>query len=447
MSKSVTLVGAGLVGSLLSIYLSKKGYKVNVYERRPDMRKTTAYAGKSINLALSDRGWRGLEGVGIADEIKKIAIPMYGRFIHHKDGTNAYQPYGKENQAIYSVSRADINMKLMDLAEKQSDIKFHFNKRCTNINRQSLELSFEDNDSKIIETVHSDLIFGADGAFSASRLNMQLNSDRFEYKQHYIDCGYKELIIPPGKNGEFLLEKNALHIWPRGSFMMIALPNPDGNFTCTLFLPFEGEKSFENLKTRESVKQFFDEEFSSAVPLMPTLLDDFFANPTSSLVTVKCFPWTFDNKIGLIGDAAHAIVPFYGQGMNCGFEDCVVLNDLIEKHNHNWDTIFPEYQNLRKPDGDAIADLAIANFIEMRDKTADPKFLLQKKIEAKFSQNHPDKWIPLYTMVTYSPNIRYSKALNEGIKQQVIMDKIMAIEEIESKWDSIEVENEILKHL
>ena len=447
MAKSVTLVGAGLVGSLLSIYLSKKGYKVNVYERRPDMRRTNGYAGRSINLALSDRGWRGLEGVGIADEIKKIAIPMYGRFIHHKDGTNAYQPYGKENQAIYSVSRADINMKLMDLAEKHSDIKFHFNKRCTNINRQNLELSFEDNDSKNTETVHSDLIFGADGAFSASRLNMQLNSDRFEYKQHYIDCGYKELIIPPGENGKFLLEKNSLHIWPRGSFMMIALPNPDGNFTCTLFLPFEGEKSFENLKTRESVKQFFDEEFSSAVPLMPTLLEDFFANPTSSLVTVKCFPWTFDNKIGLIGDAAHAIVPFYGQGMNCGFEDCVVLNDLIEKHNHNWDTIFPEYQRLRKPDGDAIADLAIANFVEMRDKTADPKFLLQKKIEAKFSQNHPDKWIPLYTMVTYSPKIRYSTALNEGIKQQAIMDKIMAIADIESKWDSIEVENEILKHL
>jgi kynurenine 3-monooxygenase len=447
MAKSITLVGAGLVGSLLSIYLSKKGYKVNVYERRQDMRRTNGYAGRSINLALSDRGWRGLEGVGIAGEIKKIAIPMYGRFIHHKDGTNAYQPYGKENQAIYSVSRADINMKLMDLAEKHSDIKFHFNKRCTNINRQNLELTFEDNDSKIIETVYSDLIFGADGAFSASRLNMQLNSDRFEYKQHYIDCGYKELIIPPSETGDFLLEKNALHIWPRGSFMMIALPNPDGNFTCTLFLPFEGEKSFANLKTRDAVKQFFDEEFSSAVPLMPTLLDDFFSNPTSSLVTVKCFPWTFDNKIGLIGDAAHAIVPFYGQGMNCGFEDCVVLNELIEKHNHNWDSIFPEYQNLRKPDGDAIADLAIANFIEMRDKTADPKFLLQKKIEAKFSQNHPDKWIPLYSMVTYSPNIRYSTALKEGIKQQAIMDEIMAMNDIESLWDSNEVEKEILKHL
>lgn len=447
MSKSVTIVGAGLVGSLVSIYLAKKGYKINVFERRPDMRKTTISAGKSINLALSDRGWRGLEGVGIADEIKKIAIPMYGRFIHHKDGSNAYQPYGKDNQAIYSVSRADINMKLMDLAEQQPNVKFHFDKRCTTIDRHKLESSFEDNNTKKMETIQSDLLFGADGAFSAARLNMQLHNDRFEYNQHYIESGYKELIIPPGKNGEFLLEKNALHIWPRGSFMMIALPNPDGNFTCTLFLPFEGEKSFANLKTKEAVKKFFDEEFASAVPLMPTLIEDFMNNPVSSLVTVKCFPWTFDYKIGLIGDAAHAIVPFYGQGMNCGFEDCVVLNDLISKHNDNWEKIFPEYQALRKPDADAIADLAIGNFVEMRDKTADPKFLLQKKIEAAFSQKHPDKWIPLYSMVTYTPEIRYSKALTEGQKQQAIMDKIMAMPNIETSWDSKEVETEILKQL
>ncbi len=447
MGKSVTIVGAGLVGSLLSIYLAKKGYKVNIFERRPDMRTTNISAGKSINLALSDRGWRGLEGVGIADEIKKIAIPMYGRFIHHKDGSNAYQPYGKDNQAIYSVSRADINMKLMDLAEQQANVKIHFDKRCTTIDRHKLESSFEDNNTKITETIQSDLLFGADGAFSAARLNMQLHNDRFEYNQHYIESGYKELIIPPGKNGEFLLEKNALHIWPRGSFMMIALPNPDGNFTCTLFLPFEGERSFEKLKTKEAVKQFFDEEFASAVPLMPTLIEDFMDNPVSSLVTVKCFPWTFDHKIGLIGDAAHAIVPFYGQGMNCGFEDCVVLNDLISKHNDNWEKIFPEYQSLRKPDADAIADLAVGNFIEMRDKTADPKFLLQKKIEAAFSKNHPDKWIPLYSMVTYTPDIRYSKALSEGLKQQAIMDKIMALPNIEAKWDSKEVETEILKQL
>jgi kynurenine 3-monooxygenase len=434
------------VGSLLSIYLAKRGYKINIYERRSDMRKTKMSAGKSINLALSDRGWRGLEGVGIADEIRKIAIPMYGRQIHNRDGSVAFQPYGKKEQAIYSVSRAEINMKLMDLAE-DAGIKIHFNERCTSVDRKTLTAHFENEETKKHSTATSDLLFGSDGAFSAARLNMQLTSDRFEYNQHYISAGYKELIIPPGPKGEFLLEKNALHIWPRGSFMMIALPNPDGNFTCTLFLPFEGEKSFEKLKTKEDVKKFFDEEFSTAVPLMPTLLDDFFHNPTSSLVTVKCFPWTFDNKIALIGDAAHAIVPFFGQGMNCGFEDCVVLNQLIDKHHEDWNKIFPEYQQLRKPDGDAIADLAIANFVEMRDKTADPKFLLQKKIEARFNEKYPDKWIPQYTMVTYSPQIRYSTALKEGQKQQAIMDRIMSMTDIEKKWDSEEVEKMILSEI
>jgi len=435
------------VGSLLSIYLAKRGYKINMYERRADMRKEKMSAGKSINLALSDRGWRGLEGVGIADEIRKIAIPMYGRHIHNRDGSTAFQPYGKKEQAIYSVSRAEINMKLMDLAEREAGMKIHFSERCTHVDRKSLTAQFENEATKKQSSASGDLVFGSDGAFSAARLNMQLTSDRFEYNQHYITAGYKELIIPPGKNGEFLLEKNALHIWPRGSFMMIALPNMDGNFTCTLFLPFEGEKSFEKLKTKEDVKKFFDEEFSTAVPLMPTLLDDFFTNPTSSLVTVKCFPWTFDNKIALIGDAAHAIVPFFGQGMNCGFEDCVVLNELIDKHKDDWNKIMPEYQQLRKPDGDAIADLAIANFTEMRDKTADPKFLLQKKIEARFNEKYPEKWIPLYTMVTYSPKIRYSTALKEGVRQQGIMDKIMALQGIEKKWDSEEVEKMILAEI
>ncbi len=446
MSKNVNIVGAGLVGSLLSIYLAKRGYKINMYERRADMRTAKISAGKSINLALSDRGWRGLEGVGIADEVRKIAIPMYGRQIHNKDGSTVFQPYGKKDQAIYSVSRAEINMKLMDLAEK-AGIKIHFNERCTHVDRRTMSAHFENEENKKTSNVTSDLLFGSDGAFSAARLNMQLTSDRFEYNQHYITAGYKELIIPPGPKGEFLLEKNALHIWPRGSFMMIALPNMDGNFTCTLFLPFEGEKSFDKLKTREEVKKFFDEEFSTAVPLMPTLLDDFFHNPTSSLVTVKCYPWTFDNKIALIGDAAHAIVPFFGQGMNCGFEDCVVLNELIDKHKEDWNRIFPEYQQLRKPDGDAIADLAVGNFVEMRDKTADPKFLLQKKIEARFNEKHPDKWVPLYTMVTYSPNIRYSTALKEGKRQQAIMDKVMALEGIDKKWDSEEVEKMILSEI
>ena len=446
MSKQITIVGAGLVGSLLSIYLSRRGHKVNIIERRPDSRKTNVYAGKSINLALSDRGWRGLKAVGIAEDIRSISIPMYGRCIHHLDGSIAYQPYGTKEQAIYSVSRADINMKLMDLAEKNEHVSIHFSERLTKVDRNNLTLTVE-NEKGEERSFATDLLFGADGAFAASRLNMQLQADRFEYNQHYIDAAYKELIIPPGANGEFLLEKNALHIWPRKSFMMIALPNPDGNFTCTLFMPFEGEKSFSKLKTREAVQAFFEAELPDAVPMMPTLLDDFFNNPTSSLVTVKCFPWTFDNRIALIGDAAHAIVPFYGQGMNCGFEDCAVLDELIEKHGENWPEILANYEALRKPDGDAIADLAIANFTEMRDKTADPMFLLQKKIEAWFSEKHPDKWIPLYTMVTYSPQIRYSTALKEGARQQRIMDQVMAMPGIADKWNSPEVESAILAAL
>jgi kynurenine 3-monooxygenase len=446
--QSATIIGAGLVGSLLSIYLAKRGYKVDVFERRADMRAGGAYAGRSINLALSDRGWRGLEGVGIADEIRKIGIPMYGRQIHNLDGSQVFQQYGKDGQAIWSVSRGGINMRLMDLAEEQPNVKLHFTKACEKVDLKKGESTFKDAETGTETTHISDLIFGSDGAFSAARLNMMLNNDRFEYRQFYIEHGYKELNIPGGPNGEFLLEKNALHIWPRKNYMMIALPNPDGSFTCTLFFPFEGEESFAALKTREDVKTFFERVFPDAVPLMPTLLDDYFANPTSSLVTVKCSPWTFGDRLALIGDAAHAIVPFYGQGMNCGFEDCVVLNELIDKHAENWPAILEEYNHLRKPDGDAVADLALANFIEMRDKTADPKFLLQKKIEARFSSKYPDKWIPLYSMVTYSPHIRYSTALREGQRQDAIMQEVMAaIPDIEQRWDSDEVEQAILARI
>ncbi|MGL5888456.1 MAG: FAD-dependent monooxygenase, partial [Bacteroidia bacterium] len=368
--------------------------------------------------------------------------------IHNLDGSQVFQQYGKDGQAIWSVSRGGINMRLMDLAEEQPNVKLHFSKACEKVDLKKGESSFNDTETGAEHKHVSDLIFGSDGAFSAARLNMMLGNDRFEYQQFYIEHGYKELSIPAGPNGEFLLEKNALHIWPRKNYMMIALPNPDGSFTCTLFFPFEGEESFAALKTRDDVKAFFERVFPNAVPLMPTLPDDYFANPTSSLVTVKCSPWTFGDRLALIGDAAHAIVPFYGQGMNCGFEDCVVLNELIDKHTENWPAIFEEYNHLRKPDGDAVADLALANFIEMRDKTADPKFLLQKKIEARFSGKHPDKWIPLYSMVTYSPHIRYSTALRQGQRQDAIMQEVMAaIPDIEQRWDSDEVEQAILARI
>lgn len=444
--KNTVIVGAGLVGSLLSIYMAKRGYKVSIYERRSDMRTEKMSAGRSINLALSDRGIKALEEVGLMDEIRKICIPMHGRFMHNADGTTAYQAYGKEGQYINSVSRGDLNCKLMDLAEEHG-VHILFNEKCNSINWAENKIEFEKTSSPEVQKVKADLIFGSDGAFSAARLTHQLQHDRFQYQQYYIDFGYKELTIPPGENGSFLLEKNALHIWPRGNYMMIALPNIDGSFTCTLFFPFEGDPSFATLDTKEKVRSFFEKTFTDASPLMPTLEADFFTNPTSSLVTVKCAPWIRNDQFALIGDAAHAIVPFFGQGMNCGFEDCSVLNSLIEKHSDNWSAILPEYQSLRKPDGDAIADLALNNFVEMRDKVADPKFLLQKKIEAAFSKKYPDKWIPLYSQVTFSPQIRYSEALVNGQRQEAIMQQVMAIQDIENKWQDEEIEKMILEKL
>jgi kynurenine 3-monooxygenase len=443
MKKEVTIVGAGLVGSLLSIYLSKRGYKVTIYERRGDMRTASMSAGKSINLALSDRGIKALEDVGIMEEIREISIPMHGRFLHNSDGSNAYQAYGKEGQFINSVSRGALNKKLMDLAEAQG-VKIFFNQQCKTIDWKKNEITFEDQTNAQLLTFNFQLLFGSDGAFSAARLAHQLQHNRFQYQQYYIDFGYKELTIPAGNNGDFLMEKNALHIWPRGNYMLIALPNTDGSFTCTLFFPFEGATSFASIDTKEKLHIFFKSTFKDAYELMPTLADDFFNNPTSSLVTVKCFPWVRDNRFALIGDAAHAIVPFFGQGMNCGFEDCRVLNTLIDQHNEDWTKILDEYQTLRKPDGDAIAELALNNFIEMRDKVADSKFLLQKKIEAAFSKKHPDKWLPAYSQVTFSPQIRYSDALKNSIQQETIMQQVMKMEGIENNWEDITVEEKML---
>lgn len=443
MKKNITIIGAGLVGSLLSIYLSKRGYKVTVYERRGDMRKEQMSAGRSINLALSDRGLLALEKVGLADEIKQIAIPMHCRFIHNADGTTVTQPYGKQGQYINSVSRATLNMKLMDVAEANG-VEILFHHKCHEIDWNKNEVTFETQQAQF-STQNFELLFASDGAFSAGRLQHQLHHTQFNYQQYYIDCGYKELTILPNAQGDFAMEINALHIWPRKDYMLIALPNLDKTFTCTLFFPFEGEQSFNQLNTKEKVVAFFNKNFADAVPLMPNYVDDFFNNPTSSLVTVKCHPWVREDKFALIGDAAHAIVPFFGQGMNCGFEDCRILDVLLDKHPQNWAAILQEYQILRKPDADAIADLAVNNFTEMRDKTGNPQFLLQKKIEARLHELHPTKWIPAYSQVTFSPHIRYSEALQRGNMQEAIMQKIMQIDNIADVWNSKEIEEKILE--
>ncbi len=435
MSKQnkITIIGAGLVGSLLSIYLRKRGYQVDVYERRPDMRSANIKAGKSINLALSNRGWRPLTEVGIEEELKKIIIPMKGRMMHNLEGKLSFQAYGKEGQAINSISRGGLNSLLMDTAESHG-VNFHFEFRCTDIDFEHTHAHME-KDGRT-EIISSDIILGADGAFSAVRQAMQ-KIDRFDYSQNYITHGYKELSFPPTAEGDFALDKNALHIWPRKDFMLIALPNLDKSFTVTLFLPFEGADAFENLQTDEEILTFFKNEFVDANELMPNLIEEFQNNPASSLVTVRCYPWVNKN-VAVIGDAAHAVVPFYGQGMIAGFEDCYILNSLLDKHSDHWELAFDEYEKLRKPDGDAIAALALENFVVMRDKVADENFLLRKKIEAHIYALFPEKWIPLYSMVTFSENMRYSEALIKGKRQEVIMDKVMDSLIHEDDWQSLD---------
>ena len=438
-----SIAGAGLVGSMWACYLGQRGYEVDIYERRPDPRTAKVDGGRSINLALSHRGWKALEGIGLKEAVSEMAIPMRRRVMHSLDGELSYQPYGKEGEAIYSVSRAGLNRLLMSKAEAMPNVRVHFEHRCEDADLETGEVTYHHKDKPV--SVKSDLVFGTDGAFSAIRGVMQ-KTDRFSYSQHYIEHGYKELTIPPTADGGFRLEKEALHIWPRGNFMLIALPNPDGSFTCTLFLAYEGKYSFANLKTLADARQFFEEQFADALALMPNFDNDWDHNPTASLVIIRCYPWSRNGRFLLLGDASHAIVPFYGQGMNSGFEDCSILNEMVDQYQEDWPVIMREFEKKRKPDADAIADLAMRNFVEMRDLTGQPDFLLRKKIESRFFDRHPDKWIPLYSMVTFS-HIPYSKALAEGRRQDNIMAEVMDTPNIEEKWDSSEVEEKILNLL
>lgn len=423
MAERINIIGGGLSGSLLAIYMARRGFEIHLFERRPDMRSNRISAGKSINLALSTRGLRALEKVGLDKDILEDAIPMYGRMMHSKKSELSYQPYGKFGQAINSVSRGRLNIRLLELADEFENIHLHFQARCIGIDigKGLSTFEMEDGSRQVFE---SDRIIGTDGAFAATRGSMQ-STDRFNYSQSYLHVGYKELSIPAGEAGSFLMKREALHIWPRGAFMMIALPNPAGDFTCTLFLPFEGERSFERLKTEAEVKQFFEEEFPDAVPMMPTLISDFFSNPTSSLVTVRCFPWVKDDKLALAGDAAHAVVPFFGQGMNCSFEDVLVLDECIGQHYPDWKTAFARYQELRKTNADAIADLAIQNYTEMAEKVGDKAFLHKKQVEHDLTELYPDLFKSQYELVTFS-HTPYREALERGKINDQILDTIIS---------------------
>lgn len=441
-AQKIGVVGSGLVGTVLAIGLKKLGYEVDVIDRSSDIR-TVDFSGRSINLALSTRGWNTLDKIGIGNEIREISIPMDKRAIHNADSTVVEQQYGVRGESICSVSRGGLNQKLVDIAEK-AGVNFIFDCPIWDVDLGKAILYTGESEKGAWIEMPYDIIFGADGAYSRVRARMQRQS-RFEYRQHYLNIGYKELIISADEFSKHRLDPNSFHIWPRGDFMLIALPNLDGSFTCTVFMPYEGDISFEALQTEVDVEVFFEKYFTDALPLIPDLRRDFFNNPTNSLVTTTCYPWVTNNKIALIGDAAHAVVPFYGQGLNAGLEDVAVFLDMLEQFPNDWETCLEKYQVCRKPNADAIAELSDRNFIEMSTLTADPMFLLQKKIEKRFTDLYPQHWLPLYDRVTFSSG-SYAEALELGDFQSSIMEEIMALDNIFEKWDSKEVEEMMLRY-
>ena len=438
-TKSATIVGAGLVGSLWAVYLSKAGYKVTIFESRDDLRKADISAGKSINLALSVRGWKAFKAVGVEKEVEEIAIPMTGRTMHDKAGNLTYQPYGQEGQAIYSVSRAGINCKMMDIAEEKGGAEIHYNQKCYNVDLKNGIAYFENTITKEKTKHKSDVIFATDGAFSAVRYNAMQKLPRFQYSQNYIEDGYKELLLPANEDGSYKLDKNSLHIWPRGRFMLIALANEDGSFTCTLFMPHDNhQSSFENINTKQEVETFFKDTFPDFYDMMPDVYSSWNDHPLSSLAIIRCYPW-HHGKTVLMGDSAHATVPFYGQGMNSGFEDCTVMWELMQKHNEDWEKVFQEFSEQRKPDGDALQDLSIYNYHVMRDYVGDPQFLLQKKFEHRIEQLYPEKYLALYSQVSFS-NIPYSEAWKKGMEQDKYIKKIMEENDVKALFEEEKID-------
>jgi len=432
----ILIIGAGLCGSLLALRLAQRGYQVSLVEKRPDLRSTDIAAGRSINLAFSDRGIKAMNLVGLKGKAKDLCIPMQGRMIHNLGQDEFLSRYsGLESEYINSISRTDLNALLLDEAEKMSNVSIQFNQSCTDVDLQKAHATFEDYNTKKTQTIKADIIFGADGAGSIVRKSMlEDHLFLFSFSQEYLTHGYKELTIPPGENGSFRIEKNALHIWPRGENMVIALPNLDGSFTVTLFLSYEeGEYNFKNLTTPEKVQEYFDKTYPSAAAHMPTLTEDFFNNPTGALGTVKCSPWNSFGKVMLMGDAAHAIVPFYGQGMNASFEDVVVLDEMIEKYEGDWNTTFLEYQKKRKIDTDAIADLAIDNFHEMKEHTAAPIFQQKRKLETAFEQEFPKEYASKYRLVTFQEEIGYAEALEKGRAQDKAILNLLAQNKIDAQ--------------
>ena len=434
--ESILIIGAGLCGSLLALRLGQRGFKVHVVEMRPDLRTVDISAGRSINLAFSNRGLKAIKLVGLESKVKSLCIPMHGRMVHDIKGNTFLSNYsGRDNESIYSISRELLTALLLDEAEALENVTIEFQKRCTNVDFENKQASFEDDISETSFKIYADLIFGTDGAGSA--LRKSYFKDRkflFSFSQNYLTHGYKELTIQPDQKGGFKAFKNALHIWPRGDFMIIALPNLDGSFTVTLFLSYEsGTYNFNNLTNPEIVTEFFKKEFPDALELMPNLAIEFFENPTAPLGTIKCFPWNYKGQSLLLGDSAHAIVPFYGQGMNASFEDVVEFDTFLDTHEGNWEATFKDFQNRRKVDTDGIADLAIDNFHEMKDHVANPIFQEKRKIEMALEAEFPEVYHSKYSLVTFKETIGYNEAMTIGRAQDKAILSMLAANKISLK--------------
>ena len=436
--QNVLIIGAGLCGSLLALRLGQRGYQVTVMEKRPDLRKVDISAGRSINLAFSDRGNKAMKLVGLEEKVKSLCIPMNGRMLHDKEGNTFLSNYsGRSHEFINSISRGELNGLLLTEAERHKNVKIHFNIECLSVDFEKTTATFHDLNNKKEFIEDADVIFATDGAGSAMRRSYYLERKfLFSFSQDYLTHGYKELTILPTETGGYKTYKNALHIWPRGEYMLIALPNLDGSFTVTLFLSFDQEPyNFNNLNTPEQVTNFFQNEFPDALELMPNLIDDFFENPTSPLGTVKCSPWHFRGNTLLMGDAAHAIVPFYGQGMNASFEDVVEFDKVLDLGLEDWESVFETYEQNRKKDTDAIADLAIDNFHEMKDHVANPLFQEKRKIEMALEKNFPEAYSSKYSLVTFNEDIGYRDAMVRGRAQDKAILNMLSDNSLSSDED------------
>jgi kynurenine 3-monooxygenase len=444
--ENILIIGAGLCGSLLALRLGQRGYNVRVMERRSDLRKENISAGRSINLALSNRGIKALKMVGLENKVKSLCIPMHGRMLHDKSGNTKLSKYsGRDGEYINSISRELLTALLIDEAETLENVSFEFHQKCDAVDFENNIARFTHGKNRTTLDCEANRIFGTDGAGSILRKSyLSKRKFLFSFSQNFLTHGYKELTIPATKGGGYKTEKNALHIWPRGDYMIIALPNLDGSFTVTLFLAYEGGTyNFNNLDSAEKVQNFFSKEFPDTLELMPDLTTEFFKNPTAPLGTIKCFPWQYQGKSLILGDAAHAIVPFYGQGMNASFEDVFEFDAALEAHKGNWEATFISFQQKRKKDTDGIADLAIDNFHEMKDHVANPVFQQKRTLEMALETALPKTYFSKYSMVTFREDIGYNQAMLLGRAQDKAILEMIEKKQLDLELPIVELHEKI----